>query len=85
MRGSFGGRQVAQCRLPQPGRAFREDVGKRTWTDNPPHVKCLIFLCGGMAERLKALVLKTSRVQKALVGSNPTPSAFSMRSAEYKN
>ena len=31
---------------------------------------------GGMAERLKAPVLKIGRVQKALVGSNPTPSVF---------
>ena len=29
-----------------------------------------------MAERLKAPVLKIGRVQKALVGSNPTPSVF---------
>ena len=37
-----------------------------------------------MAERLKALVLKTSRVQKALVGSNPTPSAFPMRNVKSR-
>ena len=30
---------------------------------------------GGMAERFKALVSKTSGVLVALVGSNPTPSA----------
>ena len=30
---------------------------------------------GGMAERFKALVSKTSGVFMALVGSNPTPSA----------
>ena len=30
--------------------------------------------CGGMAERLKAAVLKTAEAQ-ASVGSNPTPSA----------
>lgn len=30
---------------------------------------------GGVAERLKALVLKTSEVRKRPVGSNPTPSA----------
>ena len=33
-----------------------------------------MILAGGMAERSKAAVLKTARVQ-ALVGSNPTPSA----------
>jgi hypothetical protein len=31
---------------------------------------------GGVAERLKAAVLKTVRPQKGLVGSNPTPSAI---------
>jgi hypothetical protein len=31
---------------------------------------------GGVAERLKAAVLKTVRPQKGLVGSNPTPSAM---------
>jgi len=30
---------------------------------------------GGVAERLKAAVLKTVRPQNGLVGSNPTPSA----------
>lgn len=30
---------------------------------------------GGVAERLKALVLKTSEACKRPVGSNPTPSA----------
>jgi hypothetical protein len=34
------------------------------------------MMVGGVAERLKALVLKTSR-GKPLVGSNPTPSATS--------
>jgi hypothetical protein len=33
------------------------------------------MMVGGVAERLKALVLKTSR-GKPLVGSNPTPSAI---------
>jgi hypothetical protein len=46
----------------------------QTWTANSHFVKCLIFLYGGMAERLKAPVLKTGRALKALVGSNPTPS-----------
>jgi hypothetical protein len=31
--------------------------------------------CGGVAERLKALVLKTREVSTTSVGSNPTPSA----------
>ena len=31
---------------------------------------------GGVAEWLKAAVLKTVRPQKGLVGSNPTPSAI---------
>jgi hypothetical protein len=30
---------------------------------------------GGVAERLKALVLKTSMGEYPIVGSNPTPSA----------
>ena len=42
-----------------------------------------------MAERLKAPVLKIGRVQKALVGSNPTPSAFhyglGLRKAELES
>ena len=53
---------------------FHAIGAKWNWTLNRPHAKGLISLCGGMAERLKAPVLKTGRVQKALVGSNPTPS-----------
>lgn len=34
---------------------------------------------GGVSERLKELVLKTSDARKGTVGSNPTPSATGMR------
>ena len=49
----------------------------------PPEIrsKCLILLCGEVAKRLTAPVLKTGRVQ-ALVGSNPTLSAISPKQDE---
>ena len=48
--------------------------GKSGYIPSPTLSKILIMLNGWVAERLKALVLKTGRPQ-GLVGSNPTPSA----------
>lgn len=49
--------------------------GVRWFESNPAHhITCVRFISGGVAEWLKAAVLKTA-VPLGTVGSNPTPSA----------
>ncbi len=53
----------------------RSIVYHRRWTVYFPSTYGKIFSLGGMAEWLKAPVLKTG-MEQSIVGSNPSPSAF---------